>query len=77
MLILSRKKGESLVLSFDGGEIEVTVAEVAGDKVRLGVKAPDDVSVLRAELKHTADENKGSAAGSITPERLAGLLNNK
>jgi carbon storage regulator len=74
MLILSRKKGESLVI---GGDIEITVVDVAGDKVRLGIKAPGDVSVLRAELKLTADENKDSAAKGLTPEALAGLLNKK
>ena len=74
MLILSRKKGESLVL---GGEIEVTVVDVTGDKVRLGIKAPENVSVLRAELKQTADQNKDSAAKGITPETLAGMLSNK
>ncbi|MBO6141499.1 MAG: carbon storage regulator CsrA [Ruminococcus sp.] len=72
MLILSRKKGESLVI---GGDIEITVVEVSGDKVRLGINAPSDVSVLRAELKQTADENKDSAAKGITPEVLAKMLN--
>ena len=74
MLILSRKKGESLII---GDGIELTVIEVSGDKVRLGIKAPNDVSVLRAELKQTADENKDSAAKGITPELLAGMLKNK
>lgn len=77
MLILSRKKGEALVLGTPGGEIELTVVEVAGDKVRLGIKAPGDVSVLRAELKQTAEENKGSAAKGITPELLADMLSKK
>ena len=72
MLILSRKKGESLAI---GENIEITVVEVSGDRVRLGIKAPGDVSVLRAELKQTADENKDSAAKGITPEVLAKMLN--
>ena len=74
MLILSRKKGQSLVI---GGNIELTVVEVSGDKVRLGINAPSDVSVLRAELKQTADQNKDSAAKGITPELLADMLNKK
>ena len=72
MLILSRKKGESLAI---GENIEITVVEVSGDRVRLGINAPGDVSVLRAELKQTADENKDSAAKGITPEVLAKMLN--
>ena len=71
MLILSRKKGESLLID---DKNEVTVLEVTGDKVRLGIKAPNDVSVLRAELKLTADENKDSAAKGVTPADLADLL---
>ena len=74
MLILSRRKGESLSI---GSDVEITVIEVSGDKVRLGINAPDDVSVLRTELKRTADENKDSAAKGITPELLAGMLNKK
>ena len=47
MLVLSRKKSEKIKL---GDSIEITVVRVTGDKVRLGIRAPDDVSVLRQEL---------------------------
>lgn len=47
MLVLSRKKNESIVI---GENVEVTVLEVRGDKVRLGVKAPRDVTVHRNEV---------------------------
>ena len=71
MLILSRKKGESLLID---DNTEITVLEVSGDKVRLGINAPSNVSVLRSELKRTADENKDSAAKGITPADLADML---
>ena len=47
MLALTRKKGESLVLNND---IEVTVLEIRGDQVKLGVKAPRQVPVYRKEV---------------------------
>jgi len=47
MLVLSRKKNESIVI---GKDITIVVVEVRGDKVRLGTEAPDDVSVHRQEV---------------------------
>ncbi len=47
MLVLSRRQSERIKL---GDAIVVTVVRVAGDKVRLGIEAPDDMLVLRAEL---------------------------
>ncbi|BCJ87868.1 carbon storage regulator CsrA [Effusibacillus dendaii] len=47
MLILSRKQGESIML---GDGIEVTVVEVKGDQVRIGIQAPSDVSIFRKEI---------------------------
>lgn len=47
MLVLSRKKGESVVI--DGG-IKITVTEVKGNSVRIGIEAPAEVSILRTEL---------------------------
>src|SRR5579885_2925129 len=47
MLVLSRKIGEKVVI---GGNITVTLVEIAGNRVRLGISAPQDVRVLRAEL---------------------------
>ena len=47
MLVLSRKKNESIVINHD---ITVVVVEIRGDKVRLGVEAPKDVPVHRKEV---------------------------
>lgn len=47
MLVLSRKKNESIVIA---DNIVVTVVEVKGDKVRLGIVAPKDVPVHREEV---------------------------
>jgi carbon storage regulator len=47
MLVLSRKKNESIVID---DRIVITVVEVRGDKVRLGIEAPRDVSIHRQEV---------------------------
>ena len=47
MLILTRRIGESVVI---GGDIAITVLGVKGNQVRVGVKAPRDVSVHREEI---------------------------
>ncbi len=47
MLVLSRKIGQALLF---GKEIEVTVLRIDGDQVRLGIKAPRRITVLRKEL---------------------------
>ena len=51
MLVLSRKQGETISI---GGGIEVTVLSTSGNRVRLGIAAPQDVNIVRKELiKHT------------------------
>ncbi|WP_386689139.1 MULTISPECIES: carbon storage regulator CsrA [unclassified Lonepinella] len=47
MLVLTRKLGESLLI---GDDIEITVLNVRGNQVKIGVKAPKDVSVHREEI---------------------------
>jgi len=47
MLVLTRKKNEVIVI---GDDIHITVIEIRGDKVRLGIDAPRDVTVHRAEV---------------------------
>lgn len=48
MLVLSRKESQRIRL---GDSIVLTVVKIAGDKVRIGIKAPEDVLVLRDELE--------------------------
>ncbi len=50
MLVLSRKKNQSIIISGSEGEIRITVVEVRGDKVRLGIEAPREVPVHRSEV---------------------------
>lgn len=48
MLILSRKMGEKIVI---GDSIEVTVNRISGNRVTLGISAPDHVHIVRAEIE--------------------------
>ena len=48
MLVLSRKSGESIVID---GDIRLTIVKVSGNRVRLGIEAPSDVTVTRSELQ--------------------------
>ncbi|MCG8586558.1 MAG: carbon storage regulator CsrA [Pirellulales bacterium] len=63
MLVLSRKKNESIVINDD---ITIVVVEIRGDKVRLGVDAPKEVPVHRQEVyeairrNHEADESSAA-----------------
>lgn len=60
MLVLSRRVGDSLVV---GEEITLTVLEVRGDVVRVGIDAPRHIKVHRAELlEELASSNRASAS---------------
>ena len=59
MLVLSRKKNESIVINDD---ITIVVVDIRGDKVRLGVEAPKEVPVHRREV-FDAIHRKDAAAG--------------
>ena len=62
MLVLSRRVGESIVI---GDDVTVTVLEVRGDVVRVGVRAPRHVAVHREELWRELEEaNRASASPS-------------
>jgi len=60
MLVLSRKEGEKIVIGSaqDGTEIEISVVEIRGGRVRLGISAPRNVSIRRQEL-----DFQGAAVG--------------
>ena len=64
MLVLSRKKNESIVINND---ITVTVVEIRGDKVRLGIEAPKDVTVHRREVYEAIQSQSKSHDHGPTP----------
>ena len=57
MLVLSRKVQESIILSVNGEEIRVTLLDIRGKNIRLGIKAPKSVRILRNEIYEKEHEN--------------------
>ena len=69
MLALTRKKGEAIMIN---NNVEITVLEVRGDQVKIGISAPKDVSIYRKEVYlQIQEENKAS----FSPEGLDALKN--
>ena len=69
MLVLSRQRDETIMI---GDDIEVTVVDIRGDKVRLGITAPREVSVHRKEV-YDAIRRENRAAAQVKPEDVSGV----
>ena len=63
MLVLSRQKDESIVI---GDDVEITIVDVRGDKVRLGINAPKNIPVHRREVYDAIQREK---AANGNPEK--------
>ncbi|MCI8315525.1 MAG: carbon storage regulator CsrA [Lachnospiraceae bacterium] len=75
MLALSRKKGEALMINND---IEITVLDIKGEQVKIGISAPKEVPVYRKEVYIQIQEaNKEASANMEGMEQLASLFGNK
>lgn len=61
MLVLSRKKEESIIIA---GHIEVKILDLRGDKVRLGITAPEGITVHRDEIHREIQRQKAAAAAA-------------
>ena len=71
MLVLSRQRDESIVI---GDNIVITIVDIRGDKVRLGIEAPNEVPVHRQEVFEAIQrENRksGSPSGGVTAKSPA------
>lgn len=62
MLILRRKKNESLLI---GDDIRITIIDCAGDGVRLAIDAPKQISILREELSEVEQSNRKASSPNI------------
>jgi carbon storage regulator len=62
MLVLTRKNNESIMI---GGEIELTILSLEGDRVRLGIKAPSNIEIHRKELYLSIQEENNKATKSL------------
>ena len=61
MLVLTRRKGQSIMI---GEDIEISIEEVSGDAVRVGIRAPREISVHRREIYEAIREENISATRS-------------
>lgn len=69
MLIITRKKGESLMI---GDDIEITISKIEDGSVKIGINAPKDVTILRKEL-YEAVEEENKEASKIDLDMLKNL----
>jgi len=66
MLVLSRKKNESIIID---DHIIVTVVEIRGDKVRLGIQAPKEVPIHRSEIYEAIQAEKQNVSEEDVSEK--------
>ena len=71
MLALSRKKGEAIIVN---NNVEITVLEVKGDQVKIGITAPKEVPVYRKEVYMQIQEANKEAVSAEGMEALKNLL---
>ena len=71
MLILSRKVDEKIKV---GDDITITIIEVRGDQVKIGVEAPKHVKVFRQEVFDAIQTENKAAATQISPDQLKKLF---
>ncbi len=71
MLALSRKKDESIIIN---DNIEITIIEIKGDQIKLGISAPKDVPIYRKEVFEQIQEANKEAANSVDADALKKLF---
>jgi len=72
MLVLTRKLNESIMV---GDDVKITIVDIKGDQVKLGITAPKQVAVHREEVyQEIQKENQLAAYSKVNPEALAKLL---
>jgi len=69
MLVLSRHRDESIII---GDDIVITIVDIRGDKVRLGIEAPSDVPVHRQEV-YEAIQRENRKASQVKPAEVRDL----
>ncbi|BEP30206.1 carbon storage regulator CsrA [Helicovermis profundi] len=75
MLILTRKKEESLIIN---GNIEVKIIQIGDGRIKLGIEAPKEVEVFRKEIFiKIEEENKKAQANKEKLKELTGLVKEK
>ena len=73
MLVLSRQRDEAIMI---GDEVEITVVDIRGDKVRLGITAPRHIQVHRKEV-YEAIKRENEQAAKLRPDDVATIVEDK
>lgn len=73
MLVLSRQRDETIMI---GDEVEVTIVDIRGDKVRLGITAPRHIQVHRKEVYEAIKRENQQAAG-LDPDDVSDAIGKK
>lgn len=71
MLALARKVNESIVVN---DNIEITILEVKGDQIKIGIEAPKNVPIYRKEIYTQIQEANEAAANTASPDVLSKLM---
>lgn len=73
MLVLSRQRDETIMI---GDDVEVTIVDIRGDKVRLGITAPRSIQVHRKEVYDAIKRENQQAAG-LSPDEVSEVVKDK
>ena len=73
MLVLSRHRDESIMI---GDDVVITIVDIRGDKVRLGIEAPQDIPVHRQEV-YEAIKRENQKAAHVQPGETRSLGNKR
>ncbi len=73
VLVLTRKKEQSIII---GDNIEITIVDIQGDQVRLGINAPKNITIYRKEVYMEIQEENRRAA-EVKADSLSRLLDKK
>ena len=73
MLVLSRQRDETIMI---GDDVEVTIVDIRGDKVRLGITAPREIQVHRKEVYDAIKRENQQAAG-LSPTEVSEVVKDK
>lgn len=74
MLALARKINQSIMI---GNDVEITLLEIKGDQIKIGIKAPKNVPIYRKEIYAQIQEENKSAGQAVDVDKIRDLLQKK
>lgn len=74
MLALARKINQSIMI---GNDVEITLLEIKGDQIKIGIKAPKNVPIYRKEIYAQIQEENKSAGQAVDVDKIRDLLQEK